>query len=62
MNLKTNIYPKEVTLKIQTVEFDDLWKIRGPITEVEGFEIVPFNDLVQVMNISFDTVLFIIVL
>lgn len=50
MNPKTNIFPKEVTLKIQTVEFDNLWKIRGPITEVEGFEIVPFNDLVQVMN------------
>ncbi|XP_025404749.1 protein arginine N-methyltransferase 7 isoform X2 [Sipha flava] len=47
VNPKTNIFPKEVTLKIQTVEFDDLWKIRAPLTEVEGFEIIPFNEIVQ---------------
>lgn len=48
VNPKTNIFPKEVTLKIQTVEFDDLWKIRAPLLEVEGFEILPFNEIVQV--------------
>lgn len=49
INPKTNIFPKEVTVKIQAVEFDDLWKIRAPLTEVEGFEIVPFNEIVQVL-------------
>lgn len=51
INPITNIFPKEVTIKIQTVEFDDLWKIRAPLTEVEGFEIVPFNEIVQVINV-----------
>ncbi|VVC36329.1 Hypothetical protein CINCED_3A003755 [Cinara cedri] len=47
VNPKTNIFPKEVKFKIQTVQFDDLWKIRAPLTEVEGFEIVPFSEIVQ---------------
>lgn len=47
VNPKTNIFPKEGTVKIQAVEFDDLWKIRAPLTEVEGFEIIPFNEIVQ---------------
>lgn len=51
VNPITNIFPKEVTIKIQTVEFDDLWKIRAPLTEVEGFEIVPFNEIVQVIYV-----------
>lgn len=54
VNPNTNIFPKEVTIKIQTVEFDDLWKIRAPLTEVEGFEIVPFNEIVQVQNYKSD--------
>jgi len=49
-NPKTNIFPREVTVKIQAVEFEDLWKIRAPLTEVEGFEIIPFNEIVQVLN------------
>lgn len=53
VNSNTNIFPKEVTVKIQTVEFDNLWKIRAPLTEVEGFEIVPFNEIVQVSNCKF---------
>lgn len=48
VNPKTIIFPKEVKLKIQTVQFDDLWKIRAPLTEVEGFEIVPFSEIIQV--------------
>jgi len=50
VNPKTNIFPREGTVKIQTVEFDNLWKIRAPLTEVEGFEILPFNEIVQVLN------------
>jgi len=48
VNPNTKIFPREVTVKIQAVEFEDLWKIRAPLTEVEGFEIIPFNDIVQV--------------
>ncbi|XP_050436521.1 protein arginine N-methyltransferase 7 [Adelges cooleyi] len=47
VNSNTFVFPKDVTLKIQAVEFDDLWKIRAPIMEVEGFEIIPFNEIVQ---------------
>lgn len=50
VNPKTKIFPREVTVKIQAVEFEDLWKIRAPLTEVEGFEIIPFNEIVQVLN------------
>jgi len=56
VNPNTNIFPKEVTVKLQTVEFEDLWKIRAPLTEVEGFEIVPFNEIVQVLNCKSITV------
>lgn len=52
INPETNIFPKDVTLKIQFVEFDDLWKIRSVPTTVEGFEIVPFHDVVQVINFN----------
>lgn len=50
MNPNTIVFPKEVTLKIQFVEFDDLWKIRTVPTVVEGFEIVPFRDVIQVLT------------
>jgi len=58
-NPNTNIFPKEVIIKMQTVEFDNLWKTRAPLTEVEGFEIIPFNEIVQVSkSILFSIVLF----
>ncbi|XP_077982657.1 protein arginine N-methyltransferase 7-like [Glandiceps talaboti] len=41
------IMPGKATLKAIAVEFDHLWKIRAPVGTLEGFDVKPFDDLVQ---------------
>ncbi|XP_070575003.1 protein arginine N-methyltransferase 7-like [Ptychodera flava] len=41
------VMPGMATLRAIAVEFDHLWKIRAPVRNLEGFDVTPFDDLVQ---------------
>ncbi|XP_002735081.2 protein arginine N-methyltransferase 7-like [Saccoglossus kowalevskii] len=41
------ITPRLGLLRAIVVEFEHLWKIRAPIGELEGFDVSPFDELIQ---------------
>ncbi len=40
--------PCSAEFYIMAVQFEDLWKIRAPVKNVEGFNLQPFDEIVQV--------------
>lgn len=44
------IAPQKGKLRAVAVDFEDLWKIRAPVKEAEGFDLSKFDDMVQVSN------------
>lgn len=42
------VVPQIGTLKAIGVEFDDLWKIRAPVVNAEGFDLAKFDEMIQV--------------
>ena len=47
------VLPVSAELWALPVEFRDLWKIRSPLHEVEGFNMAEFDHIVMVQNITF---------
>ena len=41
------IYPSKASLKACLIELDDLWKVRAPVVQVEGFDLSDFDSLIQ---------------
>ncbi|XP_064466661.1 protein arginine N-methyltransferase 7-like isoform X2 [Ornithodoros turicata] len=49
--------PCKAVIRAMAVEFSDLWKIRAPVVQTEGFDLTSFDKLVEVsQNISDDVV------
>ena len=42
------ITPQSATLYAVAVEFKDLWKIRAPVGNCEGFDLTSFDELILV--------------
>lgn len=42
------IIPGLVEFYVMAVQFEHLWKIRAPVIQVEGFNLHPFDDIIQV--------------
>lgn len=45
---EAQIIPKAVQFYIMPVQFEHLWKIRAPVGKVEGFNLEPFDQIIQV--------------
>lgn len=48
-----SIIPQHGKLKAVAVDFEDLWKIRAPVKNAEGFNLSKFDEMIQVSNQSF---------
>lgn len=48
--LHENVFtvPYAAEFFLMPVEFLDLWKIRAPVKKVEGFNLKPFDEIIQV--------------
>ena len=53
-NIKTYdpefVMPMKAILRGVAVHYHDLWKIRAPLHNVEGFDMKPFDTLIMVIN------------
>ena len=45
------VMPMKAILRGVAVHYHDLWKIRAPLHNVEGFDMKPFDTLIMVINI-----------
>lgn len=49
------IVPSSAEFYVMAVQFQDLWKIRAPVMSVEGFSLKPFDEIIQVPDRLFGT-------
>ena len=47
---KAKVLPCKMSVKAVAVDFLDLWKIRAPVGNCEGFDIGLFDELIEVIN------------
>ena len=52
LKANTKVIPECGILKAMGVKFDDLWKIRAPVVNAEGFDLSKFDEMVQVCYYS----------
>jgi protein arginine N-methyltransferase 7 len=53
---EVTVIPCSGTIYAMPVELEDLWKIRAPLGEVEGFKMKPFDDLIEVSRVIYSTI------